>query len=707
MNEGLAATASAALSKKAKAAAKKDIRRALKPATAPVKKGLHKARKWFDKATSKVPVLGKFASLPLDVADDLVGGILPEVKSMRKKWQVPELVDKLARSSDPERVEALAREINLRNKHNQALTSNKMAVELNPGPPKGRKGKKKSAYRKKRAAKGPRPKGLTLRGLIKKAKVGRRTTRMKGMKFRNKKTGASSSGMRMSTSEYLWSTTLASGATNVGDEVLANGLLINPHELNLPELNIEVQRWELYRIKPHIKLEAISNGTVDCELFGYYDPDPTDTIPTDAIKRLQIAETHGGSPGYVSKGHSWSPNSNRVRASAAKWFYCDSAGTTGADIRQADQYRFRLLVKRAPRLYGYNGATASSGTVDLTINLRISFTIDFRNRTLDQIDNPAAGGMAPQSVYCPSSGLMSTTSMTGLAGSAAGSVYSIADSTGFRRPILVNNAGVNDTIYRPYTRKCPKYVVITGQATASTLSGVPSVGSDINLTSYHTGYSTAATAGNAGVWSYFYYVDNTETATSGTLSTATTVLGRWGIYGTGPRSVTYVASGPGALQYNWALNLGNWSAVTTPGSLILTICEFNEGNELAQLERHGPCTVEGIAFGKYKQLPFHKRPPWPEFLLQFQKDREEKKDEVTYWRSRALGNDFSRKEYKQESLSLTPNPSDDEDDWLAYQQQKAAMHKSPGIIGMRPLKIVQDDEKSERGAPRPKAGSQK
>jgi hypothetical protein len=297
------------------------------------------------------------------------------------------------------------------------------------------------------------------------------------------------------------------------------------------------------------------------------------------------------------------------------------------------------LVKRAPRLYGYNGGTASSGTVDLTINLRISFTIDFRNRTLDNVANTTGGGMQPQSVG-GSAGLQSTTSMTGLVNSAVGSNYIC--NLPFNRPYLVNNGGLNDAIYRPYTRKCAKYVLITGHSTATTLTGSPVLGTDVNLSAYYPAGTNAPTAGNTCTFSYLFTVDNTEVINTGTLNTPTTVLGQYAGWGNSGTSITYLSSGVGSLKYNWAVNLGNFTAVATPALSELTVCEFNEGNELAGLERHGLCTVEGMAFAKYSNIPFNKRPSWQLFLSQFQRDREEKKDEVTYWRSRALGNDFSK-----------------------------------------------------------------
>jgi hypothetical protein len=453
-------------------------------------------------------------------------------------------------------------------------------------------------------------------------------------------------------------------------------------------------------------MEAISNGVVDCELFGYYDPDPTDGIPTTSVARLQVAETHGGKPGYVSKGATWIPNSKRMRATAVKWFYCDAGGaSSSADVRLETQYRFRLLVKRPPAVYT---TTTGASPVPLKINLRIMYDIDFRNRTIDIPESATVVNGTMMSVQS-SNPLFSTTAYTGLGASTAPSYYTISSTFNNSTSYIINNSGAVDRLYRVnYNgRKNHKYVAVSFYASASTLTTGTGALTLTNLTAVST--SRAVTGGNEHLCRHVFSVDDPNYSTSVTLASGCRLVNT---------SITYSSSGY-IFPSGWVIQFNNFGSATTPVACSLQITEFEEGEQLQRLLWHGPATVEYEAVKLWKEMDDHKRPPFHEYLKKYLTRITDRVDELAYWKSKAQGREIEAREskYHKAGLSLTPTPSEDEDDyvyerhltheqWLAA-KEKAAMYKSPGIIGMKPLKIVQDDEKSDKGASRPKASSQK
>lgn len=682
MNEGLAATASAALSKQAKAAAKKDIRRALKPATAPVKKGLHKARKWFDKATSKVPVLGKFASLPLDVADDLVGGILPEVKSKRIKWMKPEFVDSLP----------------------EVKTARQMVIEPNPGP-----GKKRSHAKKRSGGRGTRKRNKLLlkysgirvpRARALKVSLPRRNVRAKAVRYRNKRTGKVQEGYKMVTSEYALGFDYA-GTSQMGDELIEGGLLMNPHELKLPELNIEVQRWEYFRIRPVVTLDGASVQNVDAAIHCYFDPDPTDLLSSDGVKRIEVSEAHGGAPHKVTTMKAtWKPNAKRgANVKFTKWFHCDSAGQTGADLRLQNQFRFRMLCYRPPKTY-WNGTPTP---IDIPMNMRVRYEIDFKVRTLDNVsDDSVQNGIATS--FHSTAPHFTTTDAIGLytATSAQLSSYVVDSVVHNTRRYIFGASGGNAYLDRisDQGRPVPRYLFVGINNAAISLIGISSMNSALgNLTNLATGSTGLGgnTNNNAFNWMLLKVTDTRlQTPTS---YDAAHVSLQGAIFSKLDSTQT--------LNNVWRITFGNFSTVGTPTDVNVCIMELDEGPGVSKLAWFGPATVQGLAYKQWSTAPNVGRPTFAEFVRKFKEKRDNKFDELDYWKRKAQDRQYEKKEYKEHKLSLTPTPSDDEEDWLAFQQQRAAMHKSPGVIGMKPLKIVQDDEKSERGAPRPKAGSQK
>jgi len=679
-NEGLATAASAAVSKKTKAHIKSEIKRAIKPASAPIKKGLDEARKWTDKAARKVPVLGPLAALPLDVIDDLADDILIDNTKHksgkfvpdRLQWQVPEFVDQLP----------------------MPLTANKLAVEVNPGPGKkrGRSMKKKRTGTrglKKRNKMLLNYSGIQLpKARALKVSLPPRNVRGRLTKFRNKRTGVVQSGYKMVTSEYALGFDY-SGSAAMGDELIQGGLLMNPHELKLPELNIEVQRWEYFRIKPVITLDGAPVQNVDAAVTCYFDPDPTDNLSGDGVKRIEVAEAHGGKPHKVTTMvATWKPNAARgAKVNFLKWFHCDTAGTTGADMRLQNQYRFRMLCYRPPKTY-WNGAPTP---IDVPMNLRVRYEIDFKVRTLDSV-NDSSTGAAWISGVSTATPLSSATDYCGLATASSSTLANYTVDAALHNQSRYHFT-TDSNVYRINRGIMPKYVMVGLRLGATTLTGNGAIGSLGNLTlvSVHT---VSNTVSNINLWWGLFTVTNTQLKTSSAFGSTATYL----------QGTTLAKVLQAQYDVGWSFMITPPATVTTPDDFHIIISEFDEGPGLAKMKWYGPATVQGQAMNQYLEIPHLKRPIFGEFVRKYKAIKEQKLDEVSYWKNKALGRELEAKEFKEHKLQLV---SDDEDDWLAYQQQKAAMHKSPGFMSMKPLKIVQDDEKSEKGAPRPKAGSQK
>lgn len=691
--------------KKAGAKVEKDVRKALQPATKPVKDAVHKARKWVDKTTSKVPVLGALAALPADIIDDVAQNILIEKKRGKKiKWTKPELVDHLPMHSESKR------KVIPSNSVPKVQTAATMAVEPNPGP-KG-KGKKstKRGHKKMKMRAGRHRLGQKLK---------RHAFRVKSrsrVKFRNKKTGAISFGTKLKTTEFLYTATIAATAT-AGEEILSGGLLINPHSLNLPRLSTFAQFYELYKIVPHVRLERVSNGTVDCELFAWFDPDCTDTIPVGTIARFQAGENHGGTPGYVSgegkKDKIWTPKKNG-RVSPVKWYYCDQAGTDPADIRQANQYRFRLLVKRPPTLYGYSAGTAANAGVPMVINLRFSYEITFRNPTLDAPVVPAAVGRELVYLQAASgSSAMSTASPFGLSASTTPSQYTVSSTFNDpNRAYVFANDGTYDYLIRVNSpgRTLPKYVMIVGQFAASTLTGGVLVNADTNLTAVNA--LSSLTASSNSLFTLLYSVDDIKLSSSITYNNPACQ-----IHGT---SITYYGAF-GVVSQGWMMKFSSWASCSSPSLCRLYITEFNEVNEGVSPALHGPATIEYEVYNKWKNTDIHTRLPFDQAVEKYKKTLVDKTDELAYWKSKAMEKKYTgevKEDYDYESrvrrsmqafgslerkLQDAYEPHSDDDQELYESMRK----KYPTPIGMKPIKILQDDEKSEKGAPRPKVGSQK
>lgn len=325
---------------------------------------------------------------------------------------------------------------------------------------------------------------------------------------------------------------------------------------------------------------------------------------------------------------------------------------------------------------------------------------------------PAAPGR--EMVYLSSAAPpMSATNLFGLSGSTSPSVWSI--STTFNDPnriYHVANDGTYDYLIRQNSagKTMPKYIMITGQFAASTLTGSPTVNADTNLTAVNSINSLTASSNN--LFTLLYSVDDTKLATPITYNNPACT-----IYAT---SLTYQGS-LGPIYQGWVLKFTAWASCTSPSLGRLWIQEFNEVNEGLSHSIHGPATIEYEVYQKWKTQDIHSRLPFDQAVEKYKKTLVDKTDELAYWKSRAMEKKYTgepKEDYEYESrvrrsmqafgslerkLQDAYEPHSDDDQELYESMRK----KYPTPIGMKPIKILQDDEKSEKGAPRPKVGSQK
>jgi len=368
-----------------------------------------------------------------------------------------------------------------------SLTSAEMAIEPNPGPPKGRKSLRAEANELKREAK--HFVGKLKKGTRSHAKP-RRVRHMKGGKL---------VGYTMSSKDYLTAVDITAGTTIRGSELFDNGLLINPHALPLLDLNLEARRWELFDCDVAIHMMPSGNTYIDGLVFGYFDPDATDSIPADADKKLQVGLLHGGHAVQFARGGSWKPSSKRARAKAISKFYVDANNTNaGSDVRLANKWRFRCFIERAPQIY--TGATGTA--ITMKVEFYVTYTFRFWNRTIDD-PSPVGSNAVLMSKFKAKATSSSTTDMYGWSG------------TGSATPIVLSGkwsgycgaTSVGSTIARYYQPRCPKYVVVAASITgATTLTSVTVT--DTNLTAVYS--SNIAASNNWSFWG-IYTVDNVTT----------------------------------------------------------------------------------------------------------------------------------------------------------------------------------------------------
>lgn len=521
------------------------------------KHDLHRGRLLADKELpKKFPVVGSIATIPMDIVDDVAQEILieqPKESKKEQKWVVPEFTNKLEQDA-----------IGL----------------LGAGAKKG-DGPKKSTRKRSAKAQSSR-----------KQKEHRRKQSKKKPKTTWKKvasgttihpTGQGQTWEKVVANEYLVQTTI-DGSLGQGLEVFDNGLLMNPHEILAPEMQIAVQRYEGFVIKPVVQFDKVPTSVLDASLIGYFDPDPADTLPSDPSTRFQIAESHGaGKPKSLQQGGAWAPSSKRIPFHQAKFWYCDSGGDSKADLRQSVQYRFRCLVYRPPMMYNSVGTAVP---VTAKVNFRIKYEITFYNRTLDQAVANTYGNALCMTLDSGTP-TMSTTARIGVVGNETKYLASALPS---KSRYLIYNDGSNDTIYRLFDGgKMPKHVSLTIYSAATALTGTPGYTATGNLGGISLDHSV--TGSNQNLFFMRAGVQNQRFSQGFSIGTPGSLV-----------TNGEVKSAPaGNYVYGWYIKLTNYSTLTTSSDLHLEVVEFDETLSMKALRMCGPATVEYALFPKWAE----------------------------------------------------------------------------------------------------------
>jgi hypothetical protein len=560
----------------------KDISESL-PGIKQFKRDLHRGRRIADKILTDpdkggIPVLGEIPKLFVDAVDDAAQTILPETQST--KWVVPEFVDSLEPKNKAVRVH------DLRSQDKIGL----LGAGSNKGD--GPTRKRSAMSMKKRKSKEQSRKKSKKKKSIKAPRIKKVLTKTKGVYKTGPRMGQS--WEKMISDEYMLPATL-DGNSGPGVEVFNDGLLMNPHDILTPEMQIEVQRWEGFTIRPHIKFDGVSTTVLDGSLLGYYDPDPTDALPGAAVSRFQIAESHGaGEARKIRTGGSWVPNSKRVPFSTVKFWFCDGRGSGPADLRQSVQYRFRCLVYRPCIMYNLSGTEVP---VTATINFRISYEITFVNRTLDQTPSNTFGSNRVTIL----SSLTPQCSATDRIGLIPSTITDYTASQIFKSDIeyLFFNDGAATTLYRLNTGRLPKYMSVTLWTSAGTLTGGGTLIGTGNLASVSPTFSHAVTGSNTEMMRTLLQVSNVQLSQSFTLSGGSVTM----------QNATLTARVDGGYHYGWYITFYNLTTFASGTDFHLEINEFDEPVSLRALRQLGPATIEGQELPKWllkPNLPFDK-----------------------------------------------------------------------------------------------------
>lgn len=597
------------------------------------KKAFHKSRKEVDKI-HVAPVLDQLGHVAIDVVDDVIQTILPVVKE--QKYVVPELVDHLP---DPQ----------------STIGMLGAGAGKGDGPPK---------RQTRKSAKGKSAKGKKAR---RRSQKNNSKPKPKPLKFRTTGKGAVKSGPRqgetwerMVSNEYMTQASI-DGANGAGVEVFNNGLLMNPHEILTPEMQLEVQRWEGFTIRPVVMFDAVPTSVLDGSLIGYFDPDPVDTLPTDAATRFQIAESHGaGRPRPLQKTGEWSPNSKRVPFLQSKFWYCDVGGNTNADMRQSYQYRFRCLVYRPPKMYNTAGVEAP---VVATVNFRFKYEITFYNRTLDQVQTNVYGNAYAMSLDASTSPHFSTTARIGVVGHESDYKALLASKGKY----LVFNDGSNDAIYRLNDGgKMPKHVCLSLYAEATTLTGTPSMATPGNLSVSGAIGPHVVTGGNASSMFYRTTVVDQRLSVQFTTSAAGTLITN-GIVSVAPA---------GDYRYGWYMVLTNYASCVAPADFHVEVIEFDEPLSERVYKTLGPATVE---YKLYPEWSKTRHMPFQEYVAQHLSQRGETKEDVRVLRDRVRELELIEPKSPTPSLRAQREPIESKDDakadWVLMRNRKSSSMK--------------------------------
>lgn len=251
-------------------------------------------------------------------------------------------------------------------------TAATMAVEKNPGPPKGRsRSKPKAKGRKKQQPKAKQAKAPS------QAPVSARPRGQRGdMLMRN-------------VPDILDRTDLALSTTVDGTTAIAPGTLIckipinptgngdvtvtRPTGINAALLNYIAALWELWDCDVTMIIKPTGNRFVTGTFTAGFDMDAKDNVPT----LEQLIQQGGQTFTYASGGRvSYSPG-NRAKATARYW-----TQPSGSDPRLYTKGVFYVLSNETPTTYGSTGAVAG---VLVPFQVHCHYRFRFKNPTFEPV----------------------------------------------------------------------------------------------------------------------------------------------------------------------------------------------------------------------------------------------------------------------------------------------------------------------------------
>lgn len=216
-------------------------------------------------------------------------------------------------------------------------------IEPNPGPPKSRRSKKGSRPRSAKSSRKPSNKGSRSGSKRSKSAKGSRSmgafkrlptsspgnvvraTQGSGL-IENRGTRIRVQGDRIIASGTDFFTTLTLATSGSPGDILVNAMPVRPAMIANSVLNVLASMFEFFKFRNLIVHYAPDSAYTDTGIMaGWFDPDPTDTVPNTGggSSVIEAATTHGGKPVSTKDMVGWSIHQNARRAKyPVKDFYC-------------------------------------------------------------------------------------------------------------------------------------------------------------------------------------------------------------------------------------------------------------------------------------------------------------------------------------------------------------------------------------------------
>lgn len=373
------------------------------------------------------------------------------------------------------------------------LDAKAMAVEPNPGPPKGKKGKAKAEVKKVEKA--------IAHNVLSKVGKGPHTALFERMMGHGHKKKMGGRGRYRNGQEEVFvcrsklTNLTISNTNNQGDLLLK--LQLNPKMLALlvRVLAIEEQLWENFvRIDGAIHVIPSVAYTSVTTLVHYVDKDPTDKTPTGPAA-VDSALNHNGKDFALKEGGSCNFHFS------GKYFVDGSSDSiqTGADVRQQVPGTYRLMVDVKP------GAATTE-----TVAIWATFKVHFKNRQLDTVETPVGGASGCLSVRSANATNIVATDPLGLGcvnTSALFPTYPYTNQVAAGVQLFVGTDGTGTVIGFPQDlRYSGKIFALTLWGTAAT-SWATTYSAAYNATTVE---AAAGAAGTTGVYRRTFLFDGSS-----------------------------------------------------------------------------------------------------------------------------------------------------------------------------------------------------